>query len=135
MGREKYHKYLNICKIKFTSNLCATLLDYRSSRYFFFFLTLQYCIVLPNIEMNPPQVYMCSPSWTLLPPHTIPLGHASAFTSKLYMCASTSMLTLIFTHICTCILFLYKWNLTVIIADCFSFASQYIVKKYSISHF
>jgi len=37
--------------------------------------------------MNPSQVYMCSPSWTLLPPpspssllppHTIPLGHPSA---------------------------------------------------------
>ena len=25
-------------------------------------------MVLPNIEMNPPQVYMCSPSWTLLRP-------------------------------------------------------------------
>jgi len=25
-------------------------------------------LVLPYIEMNPPQVYMCSPSWTLLPP-------------------------------------------------------------------
>ena len=24
--------------------------------------------VLPNIKMNLPQVYMCSPSWTLLPP-------------------------------------------------------------------
>ena len=28
--------------------------------------------------MNSPQVYMCSPSWTLLPPRTIPLGHPSA---------------------------------------------------------
>ena len=28
--------------------------------FFFFFL--------PNIKMNLPQVYMCSPSWTLLPP-------------------------------------------------------------------
>ena len=28
--------------------------------------------------MNPPQVYMCSPSRTLLPPHTIPLGRRSA---------------------------------------------------------
>ena len=28
--------------------------------------------------MNPPQVYMCSPSWTLFPPHTIPLGRPSA---------------------------------------------------------
>ena len=25
-------------------------------------------LVLPNIKMNPPQVYLCSPSWTLLPP-------------------------------------------------------------------
>ena len=25
-------------------------------------------MVLPYINMNPPQVYMCSPSWTLLPP-------------------------------------------------------------------
>ena len=24
-------------------------------------------LFLPNIEMNPPQVYLCSPSWTLLP--------------------------------------------------------------------
>jgi len=28
--------------------------------------------------MNLPQVYMCSPSWTLLPPHTIPSGRPSA---------------------------------------------------------
>jgi len=35
-------------------------------------------LVLPYIKMNPPQVYMCSPSWTLLPPHTIPLGRPSA---------------------------------------------------------
>ena len=36
--------------------------------------------VLPYINMNPPQVYTCSPSWipSLLPPHTIPLGHLSA---------------------------------------------------------
>ena len=25
-------------------------------------------MVFPYIKMNPPQVYMCSPSWTLLPP-------------------------------------------------------------------
>ena len=25
-------------------------------------------MVLPYIKINPPQVYMCSPSWTLLPP-------------------------------------------------------------------
>ena len=63
----------------------------QTHQFFFFFLTLQYCIgftiqyefrhisffffklynivlVSPYINMNPWQVYMCSPSWTLLPP-------------------------------------------------------------------
>ena len=31
-------------------------------------ITLQYCIGLPYINMNPPRVYTCSPSWTPLPP-------------------------------------------------------------------
>ena len=31
--------------------------------YFFFFY---FIFKLYNIEMNPPQVYLCSPSWTLL---------------------------------------------------------------------
>ena len=35
-------------------------------------------MVLPYIKMNPSQVYTCSLSWTLLPPHTIPLGRPSA---------------------------------------------------------
>ena len=36
----------------------------------FYFILKLYIIVLvlPNIKMNPPQVYMCFPSWTLLPP-------------------------------------------------------------------
>ena len=38
--------------------------------FFFYFIFKLYNIVLvlPNIEMNLPQVYMCFPSWTLLPP-------------------------------------------------------------------
>ena len=36
--------------------------------FFFFFKLYNIVLVLPNIEMNPPQVYLCSPSWTLLPP-------------------------------------------------------------------
>ena len=35
---------------------------------FIFFKLYNIVLVLPNIEMNPPQVYMCSPPWTLLPP-------------------------------------------------------------------
>ena len=58
--------------------------------HFFFFTFLFYFIfklyiivlVLPNIKMNPPQVYMCSPSWTLLPPpspyHPSGLSHCTS---------------------------------------------------------
>ena len=57
--------------------------------FFFFFTVFEFyfifklyitVLVLPNIKMNPPQVHMCSPSWTpsLLPPHSIPLGRPSA---------------------------------------------------------
>ena len=34
----------------------------------FFFKLYKIVLVLPNIKMNPPQVYMYPPSWTLLPP-------------------------------------------------------------------
>ena len=47
-------------------------------KFYFIFKLYIIVLVLPNIKMNPPQVYMCSPSWTLLPPHIIPLGRPSA---------------------------------------------------------
>ena len=49
------------------------------SSFFFFNFTILYWF-LPYINVNPPQVYTCSQSWTPshLPPHTIPLGHPSA---------------------------------------------------------
>ena len=37
-------------------------------KFYFIFKLDNIVLVLPNIEMNPPQVYMCSPSWTLRPP-------------------------------------------------------------------
>ena len=36
--------------------------------FIFIFKLYNIVLVLPNIEMNLPQVYLCSPSWTLLPP-------------------------------------------------------------------
>ena len=48
--------------------------------FYFIFKLYKIVLVLPNIEMNLPQVYMCShpkPS-SPLPPHTIPLGRPSA---------------------------------------------------------
>ena len=45
-------------------------------KFYFIFELYNIVLVLPNIEMNPPQVYPRSPSWTLLPPPspTLPLG-------------------------------------------------------------
>ena len=37
-------------------------------KFYFIFKLYKIVLVLPNIKMNPPQVYMCSPSWTLLHP-------------------------------------------------------------------
>ena len=37
-------------------------------KFYFIFKLYNIVLVLPYIEMNPPQAYMCSPSWTLLPP-------------------------------------------------------------------
>ena len=36
--------------------------------FYIIFKLYNIVLVLPNIKMNPPQVYLCSPSWTLLPP-------------------------------------------------------------------
>ena len=37
-------------------------------QFFFIFKLYNIVLVLPNIKINPSQVYMCSPSWALLPP-------------------------------------------------------------------
>ena len=37
-------------------------------KFYFTFKHYNIVLVLPNIKMNPPPVYMCSPPWTLLPP-------------------------------------------------------------------
>ena len=40
--------------------------------YYYFFLLYNVVLVLPYINMHPPQVYMCSPSWTP-PPTSFPI--------------------------------------------------------------
>ena len=57
-------------------------------KFYFIFKLYIIALVLPNIKMNPPQVYMCSPPWTLLPPHTISLGRPSALAPSIQYCAS-----------------------------------------------
>ena len=56
--------------------------------FFFIFKLYNIVLVLPYINMNPPQVYTCSPSWTFLPPCTIPLSHPSAPAPSIQYCSS-----------------------------------------------
>ena len=39
-----------------------------TGNYYFFFLGISNFMVLPHIDLNLPWVYLCSPSWTPLPP-------------------------------------------------------------------
>ena len=54
--------------ISFLQSSCCTLHPQYFFLFYFIFKLYNIVLVLPNIKMNPPQVYMCSPSWTFLPP-------------------------------------------------------------------
>ena len=63
------------CGIKVFVHLVHSFNKYLFFFFFFFFFKFYpilklhtTALALPNIKMNPPQVYMCSPSRTLLPP-------------------------------------------------------------------
>ena len=62
-----YFKSLSSCEFAFSCSLSVFLLSSYFSYgflFFYFFIFKLYIIVLvlPNIKMNPSQVYMCSPS-------------------------------------------------------------------------
>ena len=51
-------------------------------KFYFIFRLYITVLVLPNIKMNPPQVYTCSPFWTVLPPPSpVPPSGSSQCTS------------------------------------------------------
>ena len=61
------------CWSSFHMSVSHLYVFFKKCLYRSFFLNLIFklyiiVLVLPNIKMNPPQVYTCSPSWTLLPP-------------------------------------------------------------------
>ena len=60
------------------------LLFFNFLKFYFIFKLYNIILVLPIIEMNPPQVYLCSPSWTLLPPPSPyhPSGSSQCTTPK-----------------------------------------------------
>ena len=51
------------------SELCFLFFVFtKFNTFLFYFSFYNIILVLPYIDMNPPRVYMCSPSWTPLPP-------------------------------------------------------------------
>ena len=57
-------------------------------KFYFIFKLYIIVLVLPNIKMNPPQVYMCSPSWTLLPPPSSLLNNSLLLLLLFFGCCS-----------------------------------------------
>ena len=86
-----FHLYLRSirCKPYFHLYLFIYLFLVMVIFFLFYFIFKLYIIVLvlPNIKMNPPQVYMCSPSWTVLPPPSPyhPSGSSPCTSPKLYL--------------------------------------------------
>ena len=58
--------------------------DFSFNIFYFIFKLYNIVLVLPYINMNPPQVYTCSPSWTLLPPPSLyyPSGSSQCTSPK-----------------------------------------------------
>ena len=59
---------VDVCKIENLSTPCRRHSAMFFFKFYFIFKLYKIVLVLPNIKMNLPQVYMCPPSWTLLPP-------------------------------------------------------------------
>ena len=66
----------------------------------FFFLLYNIVLVLPYINMHPPRVYTCSPSWTPLPPPSPyhPSGSSQCTRPKLPVSCIKSGLAIRFLH-------------------------------------
>ena len=60
-------KFTNFLHLQ-TVNILCSFFFFHVLVFYFIFKLYNIVFVLPNMEMNPPQAYMCSPSWTLLPP-------------------------------------------------------------------
>ena len=70
----KKYRYLRVWRLLFLPEIFIMILNvyiffsFFLFKFYFIFKLYNIVLVLPNIEMNPPQVYPYSPSWTLLPP-------------------------------------------------------------------
>ena len=60
----QYYHCMNCCHATWYDKTFVSFLF----NFYFIFKLCNIVLVLPNTKMNPPQVYLCSLSWTLLPP-------------------------------------------------------------------
>ena len=68
--------------------------------YYYYYLLYNIVLVLPYINMHPPRVYTCSPSWTLLPPPSPyhPYGSSQCTSPKLPVSCIKSGLVIRFLY-------------------------------------
>jgi len=89
---------------------------------FILFLKLYIIVlVLPNIKMNPPPVYMCSPSWTLLPPRSPyhPSGSSQCTSPKHPVSCIEPGLASRFIH--DILVSIHKWGHIVLVFPCLAY--------------
>ena len=66
-----YRVIVNIFLFSFLNISCIFIFKFDLFYFIKFYLIFKLyniVLILPNIKMNPPREYPCSPSWTLLPP-------------------------------------------------------------------
>ena len=120
------------CSSWFTSKTETVLPNCPFFFFFFFnfiFKLYKIVLVLPNIEMNLPQVYTCShpePS-SLLPPHTIPLGRPSAPAPSIQYRA----LNLDWQLVSYMILYMFRCQLSILYEICYKFAKSLPTQAHS----
>ena len=77
---------------------CSYISFFFLSFFLFFFLLYNIVLVLPYIDINLPQVYMCSPSWTPLPT-SFPIPSIWVIPVQQPQASSITLLKLILMHI------------------------------------
>ena len=78
--------------------------------YYYYFFLYNIVLVLPYINMHPPRVYTCSPSWTLLPPPSLchPSGSSQCTTPTLPVSCIQPGLAIHFLYDITHVLMLFS---------------------------
>ena len=105
--------------------------------YYYFFLLYNVVLVLPYINMHPPQVYMCSPSWTP-PPTSLPVPYLWVISVHQPQASSNHASNLDWRFVSYTILYKFSMPFSQIIPPSLSHRVQktfiYISVSFAVSH-